>query len=259
MAKTQQNLTPAEQLQQKFKSSRANLLLVIILTIVNIVLFFFGSETMLLFSISVPYYAVILASVFEIPQVLVIGCVIAAVVLVLYFLCWLLSKKHPGWLIAALVLFIIDTLVLAWLYISISEFSGIVDVVFHIWILYYLVIGIRSSRKLKDLPPEEMEPVETEVLPDYSSPLRMADEDVKCRILLETEYGGHRICYRRVKRVNELIIDGQVYDEYEALVELPHTLTARIAGHTYEVGCSENSRTFFNVDGEQIESKIRLV
>lgn len=256
MENVQQILAERERLQKKYDSARSNLLLAIVLTVVNIVLFFTGSGTMLLFSVSVPYYAVIFGDVFGIAPV---GVCFAVVVLVAYFLCWLLSKKRVGWLIAALVLFLIDTLAMAGMYMLIEDTSGIMDGLIHIWVLYYLFAGVSAHGKQKKLPSVSKMPAEEEALPDYSTPLRRAEEDVKCRVLLESEYDGHRVCYRRVKRVNELVIDGQVYDEYEALVELPHTLTARLAGHTYEVGCSENSRTFFNVDGEQIESKIRLI
>ena len=246
-----------ERLQKKYDSARSNLLLAIVLTIVNIVLFFANSGTMLLFSVSVPYYAVIFGYVFEIVE---FGIGFAAAILVVYFLCWLLSKKRSGWLIAALVLFLVDTLAMAGLYLLMEDASGIMDAVIHIWVLYYLFAGVSAGRKLKRLPQVEAgeEAVAVE-LPEYSTPLRRAEEDVKCRVLLEGEYGGHRVCYRRVKRVNELVIDGQVYDEYEAMVELPHTLTARIGGHTYEAGCNEQSRVFINLDGQQMESKIRIV
>lgn len=257
MENVQQIRQQRENLQKKYDSARSNLLLAMILTVVNVVLFFAESGSMLLFSMSVPYYAVIFAYMFDIT---ILGAIFAAVIMIAYLLCWLLSKNRPGWLIVALVLFAIDTLGMAGLYLLIEDVSGILDAVIHIMLLYYLFAGVSAGRKLKKLPQVSVEPVEEEVeLPEYSSPLRRADEDVKCRVLLEHEYGGHRVCYRRVKRVNELVIDGQVYDEYEALVELPHTLTARIGGHTYEVGCNENSRIFFRVDGEQIESKIRLV
>ena len=57
MARTTQVMTERQLLTQKEKMGRNNLLLAIILTIVNIALFLGGSEMMLLFSISVPYYS----------------------------------------------------------------------------------------------------------------------------------------------------------------------------------------------------------
>ena len=257
MENAQRIIAQREQLQKKYAASRSNLLLALVLTVINIVLLFTESNSMLLFSMSVPYYTVAFSRLLDLETV---GLIIAAVMLAVYLLCWILSKKRCGWLVASAVLFVIDSLCLAGLYILMQDFSGILDAVIHIAVLYYLFSGISAYNRLKKLPqltPEqESQALE---LPDYSTPIRRADEDVKHRVLLECEYGGHRVCYRRVKRVNELVIDGNVYDEYTAMIESPHKLVARIAGHTYEVGTNQQNRSYFQVDGEQIESKIRLV
>ena len=155
MAKNTQNMTPRQILEQKQKAGRSNLLLAIILTIVNIVMLFAGGDAMLLFSISVPYYAVIFGVILETQQLLITGCIIAAVVLAAYLFCWLMSKKHVGWLIAALVLMCLDTLALIGFYLLAGEISGVLDLLFHVMIIYYLVIGITSTKKLQNLPPEE--------------------------------------------------------------------------------------------------------
>ena len=68
---------------------------------------------------------------------------------------WLLSKKRYGWLIPALVLFIMDTLAMGGMYIWFADFSGILDILMHVWVLYYLFVGISSGKKLKNLPAEE--------------------------------------------------------------------------------------------------------
>ena len=247
-------LEQRQMLQKKYDAARSNLLVAIVLTVVNIVLLFTESTSMLLFSVSVPYYVVIFGFIMG-P--VAASLVVAAVILGLYFICWLLSKKKSLWLVVAAVLFVVDTLVLVGLYLLAEEAYGILDAVIHVVVIFYLVSGAASAKKLKMLPEVSYE--EAQELPEHSTPMRWAQEDVKCRILLEEEYAGHRICYRRVKRVNEFIIDGKVYDEYEALMEQPHTLMARIDGHTYEVGCNQQSRVFFNVDGMEIKSKVRLV
>ena len=73
-----QNLSTREQLQQKFNTSRMNLLLMMVLTVVNVVLFFTGSDSMMLFSASIPYFAVILGATIEIPGMSMICYAIAA-------------------------------------------------------------------------------------------------------------------------------------------------------------------------------------
>lgn len=260
MAQATQNMTPRQVMEQKYKAARMNLLLAMIFTVANIILLFAGSEVMMLFSISVPYYAVIFGVILESQPMLTTGCVIAAVILVVYFLCWLLSKKHIGWMIAALVLLILDTLALICFYLLAGEISGVMDFVFHAWLIYYLAAGIHSAGKLKKLPAEEpLVLTEEPAAPfTFSTPLRRADMEAKHRILLEETYGGHQITYRRVKRVNELVIDGYVYDEYEALMETAHCLSAKIDGHTIEVGFNAVGYSYLRVDGKQIKKKLRL-
>lgn len=91
-----------------------------------------------------------------------------------------------------------------------------------------------------------------------SEMLRFADNSVKNKILAETTAGGYTICYRRVKSVNELIINGRVYDEWKAVIELPHKLCASVDGHSFEAGLDNNSFSYIMFDGEVVESKRRI-
>ena len=103
---------------------------------------------MLLFSISVPYYAVIFGDLMNLGSA---ALIIAVVVLALYFVSWFLSGKRPGWLSLALVLFIGDTLSMVGLYLLAGDFSGFLDALMHIWVLYYLISGLTAVKKLKNL------------------------------------------------------------------------------------------------------------
>lgn len=241
-----------DQLQQAYNKARGNLLLVIILTAVNIVLFFLGSESMMLFSASVPFYGVVFGYYMGLT---VPAVILAVIILALYLVCWLQSKKKSGWMTVALVLFILDTLVMAGMYLLIEDASGFLDVLIHAWVLYYLILAISTGKKLKNLPEEE----EVEELPadDHSQPIRRVAEDEKFRVLLESEYAGRKVTYRRVKRTNQLVIDSHIYDELEMLVETAHCLYATIDGHTYEVGYDGQTRSYFKVDGELVAKKIR--
>lgn len=264
MARNHPYMTERQMLEQKVHIGRNNLLLAIILTVVNVVLLLTGSETMLLFSISVPYYAVIFGYVLEVPALLAVGCAIGAVILLAYLLCWLFSKKHAAWMTVALVLLILDTLALIGFYLLIVEFSGVLDLVIHVVLIYYVAAAVRAKAKLKAMPSEEEELVEAAPadpqapgFAQFSTPLRRA-EDVKHRVLLEGTYGSYQVVYRRVKRVNELVINGYVYDEYEALAERAHCLSANIEGHTIEMGFDGVSASYFRVDGQVKAKKTRL-
>lgn len=94
--------------------------------------------------------------------------------------------------------------------------------------------------------------------PAHSTPLRRVEEDEKHRVLLEHEVFGHHICYRRVKRTNELVIDQYVYDEVTMLMETAHELRAVIDGCTIEVGFDGVAHSFVRVNGEKVASKLRL-
>ena len=166
MAVAENVLSERAQLEQKYKSSRVNLLLVIILTLANVILLIAGSDTMMLFSASIPFYAVAFPVVWEMPELFAVGLIIAFVSLLLYFLCWLLSKKRSGWLVVALVLFVMDTLAMSGLYLLIEDASGILDVAIHILVLVYLIQGISASAKLKKLPPEDPVPADAEAISD---------------------------------------------------------------------------------------------
>lgn len=275
--------TQRENHETKYNSSIMNILLVVVFSLVNVVLLVVNSNSYFLFSAFIPYFLAdygmytsgmypeeyyydVPDMVFSDKSTLVVTFAIAAVIVLFYLLCWFFAKKKKvGWLIAALVLFIIDTL--AMFMIAGISTELIMDIVFHVWVIVSLVNGIVNYNKLKSLPEETMELVTEEEDKQYyfeqyqdnSGILRTADSEVKERILLEAETPGYHIIYRRVKRTNELVVNGMVYDEYEALVEFPHTLTAMINGHKIEVKYDATSYMYIMFDGEQLAKKIRLI
>ena len=91
------------------------------------------------------------------------------------------------------------------------------------------------------------------------NPVRRADRSVKARILLEARTEDYEICYRRVKSVNELVINGIVYDEIKGVLEFTHNLSAVVDGHTIEAGLSENNYSYISFDGECLADKYRII
>lgn len=251
--------------REKYLVARKNLLLMLVLTVVNIVLFVVGADTMLLFSATVPYYGVVFGLVLGNPFIFLLGVGIAVISLLIYLLCWIFSKKHYGWMVTAMVLFIFDTVVMAVLYVLMADVSGILDILIHAWVLYYLIMGTRCGIQIKNMPEPIMEQAE---LPEEtgddaesyedSNYLRRADMDVKHRVFVETDALGHRICFQRVKRTNELVIDGYVYAEVEMLIETAHELKARIDGHEISGGFDGIAHSYIGVDGTKVAKKIRL-
>lgn len=152
--------------EQKYGSARGNLLLMLGLTVINLVLLAVGSDYMLLFSATVPYLSLVYGLYSEMTVLLVAGIAIAVVAMVAYLLCWIFSKKHYGWMVAALVLFVLDTLCLIGFYFYVGDFSGILDLLIHAWVLYYLIIGVKAGHQLTylpedEVPPEQPQPIES--------------------------------------------------------------------------------------------------
>lgn len=268
-------------LETKYNNSIANLLLVVAFSTVNIVLLLVNADTYFLFSAFIPYFAVdygmyfcgmypeeyyydVPDMVFEDKSLLAVTIAVAVVILLVYLLCWYLAKKKKvGALIFTLVFFLIDTVAMFWL----TGFSmdSIVDIVIHIWVISYLVIAIVTYYKIKKAPAEALcdefsgaqENCGAEPPEGNSAILRMA-EDVKCRVFVEAEAQGMHIVFRRVKRTNELVINGCVYDEYVALAEFAHTLTAKVNGHKVEAIYDGASSVKIFVDSELAAKKMRI-
>lgn len=89
--------------------------------------------------------------------------------------------------------------------------------------------------------------------------IRHADPSAKNRILAKASAEGYTICYRRVKSVNELVINGKVYDEKKGILEFAHKLCASLDGHSFEAGTDENGYSYIMFDGEIIAYKKRLI
>ena len=282
MSMSKQTMSDHQLLANKFARARSNLLIVVAMTAINLILLVAQSDTYFLFSAYIPYLLVAigmyeggmypaefyqddLGTLQEAdPSVFTVMLIVAIIAVLLYVLCWIFSKKNRvGWLIFALALFGLDTA--GMLFLGGIALESIVDVIFHGWVIVSLILGVIAGCKLKKLPPEEavvidgedpIEPVADAFLPN-STTLRLADPDVKARVLLESHEYGHTIVYRRVKRVNELVVDGHVYDEYEALVEMSHSLTAQIDGQQIEVGF-DGQRSYLKINGEMVAKKLRL-
>lgn len=159
-------------LENQYNGARHNLLLVVGFTVINLILLLTNSNTYFLFSAYVPYVFGDLAMYFcgKYPAeyyggdmanlqfagngVFAVLIGLAVVFIALYLLCWIFSKKQRvGWVIAALVLFCVDTLAL--FFIGGISADLIMDYVFHIWVIVSLSRGVFAHYKLKKLPPEE--------------------------------------------------------------------------------------------------------
>ena len=168
-------LSQRQVVENAIRNSRHNLLIVLAFTLLNIFLLVSNGNTYFLFSAYVPYmlvdYGMFFGGMYPpeyygeyLSEIAFLGkgffgvmLALAVVALGLYALCWLFSKKNPkGWLIFALILFGMDTILL--IFMAGISADLIMDYVFHGWIIISLITGLSAVKKLKDLPEEEEEP-----------------------------------------------------------------------------------------------------
>lgn len=264
-------------LQSRFNAARTNLILVVAFSIFNILALATNSGYYFLFSLSIPYLLTDIGMFFTgmYPDDVYTGefegmipadkslfwgmLIVSILILGIYTLLFFLSKKNDRMLKVALVLFCVDTAVMLLNY----GFSAIIDLAIHVWVIVILAMGVKASKKLKELPDEPIEAEFTDLgedgEPKNSPILRPADMEAKSRVLLDAEVYNYTIIYRRVKKTNELVINGNVYAEYIATAEFPHELSATVDGHRISCGMEMNSHSFIRVDGETIKRKLRLV
>ena len=164
MKKNPANKTSPEYLMQQSAGARSSLLVVLIFTVVNLVMLLMDSGTYFLFSASVPYYLTAFGMGMDVGMgesaigtFTLVALGISAVVLLLYLLSWLLSKKRPGWLVMALVAFLLDTVALVLLCLALDVLAeSLMDLLFHGWVILQLIRGVSANGKLRKLIAEEI-------------------------------------------------------------------------------------------------------
>ena len=155
--------------EARYTKSCHNLLSVVIFTAINIFLLVTNSDTYFLFSAAIPrtlvdlgmflcgkypvdYYGGDISGYSFLSDTVFIALIAGAVLILgFYLLCWYLAKKGKfAWLIVALVLFTIDSILFFFIYTFDS--SMLIDLVFRIWIFVSLAMGVHAHFALKKAP-----------------------------------------------------------------------------------------------------------
>ena len=259
--------------QQLYQAARGNLLLMLIFSAVNVAFAAFGVDIYFLFSDYLAYMLALTGRVFleytDEGLYLAVGLASAVLVLVPYLLCWIFSKKRRGWMIAALVLFAVDTGALVVDTLGSDDvLYNLPDLLFHIWVLVYLVLGVKHAQQALAPQPEETpatQPLVESTFYDASlggqpntPSLGAPQEEWKYRILVTADWNGRHIEVRRSRGLTELVVDGRVYGRTEGIIEREHTISARIDGHDVATVFYPTGRQTIEVDGEVIAKKQRL-
>ena len=150
-----------QSIQARIFGARSVILVAVALTVVNIAILLIKTGDPILFSVSIPYYLVLVGLGMDNgmggageadPAVTAIGpwtigaIALAAVILAACMLCWYQSKNRRGWMIGALVLFIVDTLalVVASVVLLSSPSFVVIDLCIHLWIIFLLAFAVRA-------------------------------------------------------------------------------------------------------------------
>ncbi len=128
---------------------------------------------------------------------------------------------------------------------------GIFVCVGSVYLIWYAIVSHKHEKK------ERARRSESESNGGNTRPLRYAYMDEKSRVLLEATLKGYRICYRRVKSTNELVVNGYVYDKIKGIIEFEHKLCATVDGHDIEAGYDEESYSYISFDGKVVKRKKR--
>ena len=241
-----------EAITKTYNLARGNLAAVIIFTCINIFLIISNSNLFFLFSASIPIFLLYQGAEFSAwtgsYSFALSGIVLAFAAVSSYAIFWLLTRWHKGWILAALMFFTLDILLLLWLILAFplpnSGGSVVIELAFRAWIMYYLIIGTRAWYQLKQMPPadepiyddfgEPITPIaesQNRTIPvaqtPPSSPIRHSPK--KGRALVSQNYNNMDIVVKRTFGVTELVVDGMVYAEKTGVHEgKPYILEANV-------------------------------
>ncbi|MBP3436321.1 MAG: hypothetical protein J6K61_00230 [Clostridia bacterium] len=155
----------------KYNNMRLSLLLIVIFSAVNLFSPLLGFY--MLFSAYIPQtLAQIGAYLYAVEGIFILYVLLVTLALLLlvpYLLCWIFSKKNVGWMIAALVLFSVDTLLFLIDLVSIlvsGEYTFFLDLIFHVYALVSLIMGVKYGRDMKN-----------ETVPDYDALASLAQNE----------------------------------------------------------------------------------
>ena len=153
----------------RLRSAWVSMALFIILSVVNIVSAATGGDSYYLFSAAIPYYLVVIGMEIcgmlpeeyylefyeEIPEffdssVFTSLLIVAiAILLVCAVITFFVAKRRSWAIIAALAIVGIDTVA------TMALALGIIDILFHGWLIYDLVSAYSGIKKLKELPEDD--------------------------------------------------------------------------------------------------------
>ena len=129
-------------LQKRYNTARLLIAITGIFTLVNLALLIFNSDAYFFVSLQIPYQLTFLSAYYTDYYTAVS---ISLIYILFFMLCYLLSNNNKIWFYIGCAVYAIDFLS----FLNIGKFTtvAILDLVFHIIVLCYLIIGVLASKK----------------------------------------------------------------------------------------------------------------
>ena len=142
-----------------YNTARANIWVVVLFSAINLVLTLGNTGRYVLFSAMAPLaffeYSRAFAEIYRNELFYILGAVMAAIIIIIYFVFWLLSKRFRVFILVSLIYFSFDCLLVIYLiFINGFDRSWIFDIIFHIWIMFVFIKGTEAWAGLRKADPE---------------------------------------------------------------------------------------------------------
>ena len=165
-----------------FERARNNLLAVIAFSTVNLFLSAFGADLYFLFSATMPQFIFEIGKNLDIEMgtdiFMIVGFIVAVVTIIPYFVFWILAKRIRTLMLAALIFFGIDTLVLLFLIFGIGfEVSYLFEIAFHGWVLFYLINGVQAWSQTRSVGKNDFDAIIQEIKQKNPEPAKSNESD----------------------------------------------------------------------------------
>ena len=148
--------------QSAFQSAKANMALVMIFTLVNYGFFIFRLDINFPFSLFTPWLLAIWATV-EVQSGFMVAAFIYITFLILIFGgflgSYLLLAKKPKLMILGLVIYVLDTVAMIYVYAGFGGYEWVISSIFHVWVIAsmaYAIVNMYKTPTITDLTDNDL-------------------------------------------------------------------------------------------------------
>lgn len=142
------------QLRQRVEWGRLALLVIVGVSLINQILLLFGARFHFLPSAAMPYYLNWLARQLDMTGFKVVATLLTPIFYVAYLACWLLSARQKEWMMAALGLYGVDTVLLVVFALALlaNPASCLLEILIHGLLLVVLFFAFQAHERLSRMP-----------------------------------------------------------------------------------------------------------